>query len=98
LSIRLDLQMFAEGDPNDTTSTGAGGEEQSLSGFEQFEDLYNNGLQNDDKMSKLIRRHSSSRGKISTMRSRQRRDAGRRKRSGYNGNVMPYTLRFTLGR
>ena len=48
MSIRLDLQMFAEGDPNDTTSTGAGGEEQSLSGFEQFEDLYNNGLQNDD--------------------------------------------------
>lgn len=48
MSIRLDLQMFAEGDQNDTTSTGAGGEEQSLSGFEQFEGLYNNGLQDED--------------------------------------------------
>lgn len=47
MSIRLDLQMFAEGDPNDTTSTGVGGEEQSLSGFEQFEQLYNNPAEDD---------------------------------------------------
>lgn len=48
MSMKLDLQMFAEGDPNDTSNTGEGAEEQSLSGYEQFEDLYNNGLPNDD--------------------------------------------------
>lgn len=41
MSLKLNLQMFAEGDVNDTgTETGA--EEQSLSGYEQFEQLYNN--------------------------------------------------------
>ena len=46
MSIKLDLQMFAEGDPNGTSDTGA--EEQSLGGYEQFEELYNNGLQDED--------------------------------------------------
>lgn len=46
MSIKLDLQMFAEGDPDDTSDTGA--EEQSLGGYEQFEELYNNGLQDED--------------------------------------------------
>ncbi len=46
MSIRLDLQMFAEGDPNGTSDIGA--EEQSLGGYEQFEGLYNNGLQDED--------------------------------------------------
>lgn len=41
MSLELNLQMFAEGDASDT-GTDAGTEEQSLSGYEQFEQLYNN--------------------------------------------------------
>lgn len=41
MSLKLNLQMFAEGDVNDTGAE-TGAEEQSLSGYEQFEQLYNN--------------------------------------------------------
>ena len=41
MHLKLNLQMFAEGDVNDTGAE-TGAEEQSLSGYEQFEQLYNN--------------------------------------------------------
>lgn len=41
MNLKLNLQMFAEGDVNDTGAE-TGAEEQSLSGYEQFEQLYNN--------------------------------------------------------
>lgn len=41
MHLKLNLQMFAEGDVNDTGAD-AGTEEQSLGSYEQFEQLYNN--------------------------------------------------------
>lgn len=41
MHLKLNLQMFAEGDASDT-GTDAGTEEQSLGSYEQFEQLYNN--------------------------------------------------------
>lgn len=46
MSLKLNLQMFAEGDVNDTGAE-TGAEEQSLSGYEQFEQLYNNQTEDD---------------------------------------------------
>lgn len=42
MRLKLNLQMFAEGDASD-----AGTEEQSLGGYEQFEQLYNNQAEDD---------------------------------------------------
>lgn len=41
MSLKLNLQMFAEGDVNDIGAE-TGAEEQSLGSYEQFEQLYNN--------------------------------------------------------
>lgn len=46
MRLKLNLQMFAEGDVNDTGAE-TGAEEQSLSGYEQFEQLYNNPAEDD---------------------------------------------------
>ena len=46
MHLKLNLQMFAEGDVNDTGAE-TGAEEQSLSGYEQFEQLYNNPAEDD---------------------------------------------------
>ncbi len=46
MSIKLNLQMFAEGNVNDTGAE-TGAEEQSLGGYEQFEQLYNNPAEDD---------------------------------------------------
>lgn len=46
MRLKLNLQMFAEGDVNDTGAE-TGAEEQSLSGYEQFEQLYNKPAEDD---------------------------------------------------